>query len=57
MNFYSDTDFREEVSRSFEEAKFSLQKLEAKYQSVLSKPADFKSDIKDVEKKIHNYRY
>ena len=51
IKFYSDTDFREEVSRSFVEAKFSLQKFEAKHQSVLPKPAYSKSDIKHVEKK------
>ena len=50
MKSYTDTEFRDEVSRSLTEVKSSIQKLEAKYQSVLPNPTDTKTDNKNVVK-------
>ena len=51
MKSYTDTEFREEVSRSLTEVKSSLQKLEAKYHPDLPNIVDSDSDIKNVERK------
>ena len=48
---YTDTEFREKVSRSLTEVNLSLQRLAAKYQSDLPNTVDSTSGIKNVEKK------